>query len=115
MLSSDGGRNLISRKVRCQQAYDSYFKSEKPVEEYIIMKLSQRIRKHGINWAIGDLADFRLKNPDIAEKMQKLTQKIRVMIPLNEFNVHNNSNARGRQNLISDRGSGSSTASNLNQ
>eukprot|EP00347_Sterkiella_histriomuscorum_P024421 403331174 len=89
MFSGDGSSNLISRKVRCQ--------------------------KHGINWAVGDLADFRLKNPDIAEKMQKLTKKIRVMLPLNEFNVHNNSNMRGRQNLISDRGSGSSTASNVNQ
>lgn len=66
-----------------------------------------RFKKHGIYWSIGELAEFRINNVEMQEKLRKQFNKIRVMMPVDKFSAFNNSSK-----YINERMSSSSSGSN---
>jgi hypothetical protein len=47
-----------SLKYKCQNAYDEFMKDQKPSEEYLVIRLITKVKKNGIQWSIGELADY---------------------------------------------------------
>jgi hypothetical protein len=45
-------------------AYDEYMRgSNSPLgDEYIVVRICYKIKKHGIVWTVGELADYQLKS-----------------------------------------------------
>jgi hypothetical protein len=87
-----------SLKYRCQVAYEDYFKlgTHQEREEYIVMKVCFRVKKQGVNWTYGEIADYQLKSPkhtenmNLIEALKSSSRKVRLMMPPENFNVFGN-------------------------
>jgi len=97
-------------------AYEEYFKKlQEGPEEYIVVKVCSKMRKQGIQWTIGEIADFQLRNPLHIENKKLLgilkasSRKVRIMMPPENFNAFGN---RTGQLMNFSRFSISSTSSN---
>lgn len=117
---------LNTLKSRCQSAYEDYFQRSNILhgnnESFLIVKVSFKMKKNGILWTFGQLADFQLKKPEhlknqrLLEELRGTTKKVRVMIPPENFNAYNQSRVSAASNRSStsgtDRQSTSSSSSN---
>lgn len=76
----------------------------------MVIKVAFKVKRHGMQWTIGNLADFKVNDKVVSEGLKKCAKPIRVLMPVQGFDVFNNSN-RIRTN-VSDRNSSSSSCSN---
>ena len=59
------------------------------IKEYLVLKVSFKIRKFGINWIFGDMADFKSSDLTFADLLKRNTKKVRVMLPPIQVSFHN--------------------------
>lgn len=108
-----------SLKYKCQVAYDDYVKEDKKgkePEEFLIVRIITKVKKNGIQWTIGELADYQLrkeehvKNKNLLEALKGSCKKVRIMMPPENFNVYSNKSSLQHLNRYSSSSSGSSSA-----
>ena len=87
-----------SLKYKCQNAYDEFMKDQKPSDEYLVVRLITKVKKNGIQWSIGELADYQLnkkihvKNYKLLEALKGTCKKVRIMMPPENFNAFGTKN-----------------------
>jgi hypothetical protein len=71
-------------------------KTGKVLEEYLVVRLITKVKKNGIVWQIGELADYQLikeehiKNKALLEALKGSCKKVRIMLPPDNFNAYSN-------------------------
>ena len=71
-------------------------KTGKILEEYLVVRLITKVKKNGIVWQIGELADYQLikeehvKNKALLEALKSSCKKVRIMLPPENFNAYSN-------------------------
>ena len=103
-------------KNKCQVAFEEYFKKDPDSsEEFLVVRICSKMRKHGISWTIAEIADYHLRSPlhienkNLLEILKGSSRKVRVMMPPENFNAFGNKLG----NLLNfSRFSSSSTSSN---
>jgi hypothetical protein len=100
-------------------AYDDYVKEDKrgkAPEEYLVVRIITKVKKNGIQWTIGELADYQLKkeehikNKNLLEALKGSCKKVRIMMPPENFNAYSNKSSLQHLNRYSSSSSGSSSA-----
>jgi hypothetical protein len=85
-------------KYRCQKAYESYFTpttTDSACQEYAIIKVSLKVKKLGVWWVFGDIADFKLTqqlhtdNARLMEAIKGTAKRVRLMIPPEGYSAYN--------------------------
>ena len=108
-----------SLKYKCQVAYDNYVKEDlriKAPEEFLVVRIITKVKKNGIQWTIGELADYQLKkeehvkNKNLLEALKGSCKKVRIMMPPENFNAYSNKSSLQHLNRYSSSSSGSSSA-----
>ena len=74
------------------------------------MKVKFRVKKNGVWWTIGEIADYQLKTPEhlankrLLEDLKGSSKKVRLIMPPENFNAfqktNNNANVGGRGSNI---------------
>ena len=72
-----------SLRSHCQRAFDHHFRQCDG--DSLILRVAFKARRQGMNWVYGDIANFNLRDPVIAEALRGTAKRVRLLLPPENF------------------------------